>query len=386
MFGGIGSVSRVFSELGHVPVSYVDSDTVAANAFSDAFPRVRVHTDIDDTHVTHGADVTFATPPCADYSAAGAGRGDATSRGQLVYTHLHSALSGRPMVHVVENVGELLQFDNGRVCGIIQDIADEYGYQYEASVMSPLDYGGRQNRERCIIVLTRNGVTDIAGTMDPPVPTTPGAIPCLADILDPVADVDWYALESDAKYKPSGIVHAPDYDGPKRDWTTSKGGIGEGPYNIYAPACTLKLFDANVGGWTQVYYDDRDPDRCEHRRLSLAECCRLAKLPRLHDDACTRRMLGAGVDGYISGAVAKRTAAYLFRYWSSTSSIPPDVYDDVYDDAVLSCTPTAYPACGPIPRELRHCRFVSLGLMLLLLSGGLSSIRNFSAKRARMAR
>lgn len=64
----------------------------------------------------------------------------------------------------------------------------------------------------------------------------------LRSCLDPADVVDWDALATDVSWQPSGICHRPYFDGPKLDYYTGDGGIGQTCYSIDGPACALKLF------------------------------------------------------------------------------------------------------------------------------------------------
>lgn len=209
--------------------------------------------------------------------------------------------------------------------------------------MNPQDYGGSQHRPRFIFMAVH---PDATCPVPCPEPTTPARDVHVSTILDPPELVDWGNLQSAQQFVPTGVRHTLGYTGPKREFVTGVGGIGNSSYSTDGAACAMKLFDRpdSPGGWCQVYNDDRRGYDC-HRWPSIDEGCRMARFPPASTDDRSRVMLGAGVDGHVLSALATTLAAFVVE---PAVSIEP-----------TTCSYSA--TFESTPHQLRHARFCHAG-------------------------
>lgn len=164
--------------------------------------------------------------------------------------------------------------------------------------------------------------------------------------FDPLSDVNWSMLHSDDDFVRREFRHSHGYAGPRREFVTGTGSIGDGSFSIDGPACAFKSFDApNAGGWTQVYYDDRG-DSGVHRRLGVEEARKCAGLPRAANLNGTRATVGGGNDGHSLHAIALPVSQYMER----------DRDENVNVDSV----PIAYVNA---PAEVNHGRWCHPGIV-----------------------
>lgn len=90
--------------------------------------------------------------PCQPFSMSGRRRGFDDTRGTLFFSILEVLKSKEPSVVLLENVKGLLYHDGGRTFSVILDCLNDLGYEVSFCILNASDFGVAQNRERLIIV------------------------------------------------------------------------------------------------------------------------------------------------------------------------------------------------------------------------------------------
>lgn len=106
-------------------------------------------------------DVIAAGFPCQTFSIAGNRRGfhSDDARGTQFFNVINLIKSLTPKVVILENVKNLTTHDDGKTHAVIIDSLIETGYEIKfEKVLSPLDVGVQQNRDRLFIIAVRKGI------------------------------------------------------------------------------------------------------------------------------------------------------------------------------------------------------------------------------------
>lgn len=97
-------------------------------------------------------DLLIAGFPCQTFSIIGRQEGFSDDRGQIIF-HLSRILNEtQPTCFILENVKGLVTHDNGRTIKIILDELNSVGYDVSYRVLTSLDYGVPQMRQRVYFV------------------------------------------------------------------------------------------------------------------------------------------------------------------------------------------------------------------------------------------
>lgn len=172
LFAGCGGFSLGFSQAGFDIRTAVEIASDVAAAYRKNHPGTRVI--VDDVRNVDSAgifrkgdyDVVVGGPPCQGFSMAGAriraGFADDT-RNYLFRHFVHIVSVVRPQAFVMENVKGLCTFQNGAV---LEEIIGRFSslsqpYHVYPRLVSALDFGIPQARERLILIGTKRPVEDM---------------------------------------------------------------------------------------------------------------------------------------------------------------------------------------------------------------------------------
>lgn len=150
-------------------------------------------------------DVLCAGFPCQPFSISGKMRGFEDTRGTLIYNVFKIIDAKHPKVVFLENVKHLVHHDNGKTFKTILEGLDNLGYKTSYKILNSSDFGVAQNRERIIIIGTRDKLFDFDK-----VKTLPRVV--LRDILDNPNTTTFeyldepYTILKDVKEQPSGLI------------------------------------------------------------------------------------------------------------------------------------------------------------------------------------
>lgn len=125
-------------------------------------------------------DMLIAGFPCQTFSVMGRKDGFSDNRGQIIFNISHILKESQPKCFLLENVKGLVTHDKGATIKVILNELDNAGYCVTYKVLTSLDYGVPQMRQRVYFVGVRK---DIANSLDGfewpvPIPT-----PLLSDYL-----------------------------------------------------------------------------------------------------------------------------------------------------------------------------------------------------------
>lgn len=132
-------------------------------------------------------DILTAGFPCQPFSISGRMKGFDDTRGTLFFDILRIAKAKNPKVLLLENVKHLVHHNGGKTLETMLRHLKELGYFVEWKVLNASDFGVPQNRERIVIIASKNKPFDFNK-----IRTKPRIK--LSDILDIEGDFEYLAL------------------------------------------------------------------------------------------------------------------------------------------------------------------------------------------------
>lgn len=155
LFCGLGGFHLAFKN--HICVLASDIDKHAEQIYLHNFPNTNFVSDITQIKANHipKHDLIVAGFPCQPFSSAGKGMGFHDPRGTLFYDILRIAKYHKPKVLFLENISRLVNHDKGNTFKTIKQSLEKEGYFVNYKVLNAKDFGLAQNRERTIIVASK---------------------------------------------------------------------------------------------------------------------------------------------------------------------------------------------------------------------------------------
>jgi DNA (cytosine-5)-methyltransferase 1 len=181
---GAGGLSKGFMDNGFVPLLLNDFDKHCCNTLLQNHPEANIfHGSMTDIELTQyknmNVDVLMGGVPCQSFSQAGKRLGIEDERGRLMMSFIKMVTAIEPKVFLIENVKGLATHNNGDTLRyIIEELVKIGLYNIQYSVLNANDYGVPQNRERLIILGTRN---DLESEFE--YPAVQDVKPVLKDVL-----------------------------------------------------------------------------------------------------------------------------------------------------------------------------------------------------------
>ena len=96
--------------------------------------------------------------PCQPFSISGKQKGFADTRGTMFFEICRILKEKNPPVVMLENVKHLVHHDHGNTLKTIIQNLEDLGYTVNSKVLNALDFGVPQNRERILIIGSKNGI------------------------------------------------------------------------------------------------------------------------------------------------------------------------------------------------------------------------------------
>jgi DNA (cytosine-5)-methyltransferase 1 len=150
-------------------------------------------------------DVLTAGFPCQPFSISGKMKGFEDTRGTLIYNVFKIVEAKQPKVVFLENVKHLVHHDQGNTLRTILEGLRNLGYNTSYKILNSSDFGVAQNRERIIIIGSKDKTFDFSK-----VKTKPRVI--LRDILDDPRTTEFeyinepYTILDEVRKQPSGLI------------------------------------------------------------------------------------------------------------------------------------------------------------------------------------
>lgn len=247
-------------------------------------------------------DILTAGFPCQPFSAAGKRRGTDDPRGRLFHEIVLIVAAKLPRLVMLENVPAFLTLDGGKHANQVHRLLGNLGYAVTRKVMSAVEFGLPQLRERVFFVATRRDVA--ANDSSFAFPVGAGASLCVADILDakaPKGIIDPKRIVADPTRDPDSLTQRIGrLDGSDRQNARVMDPKGVG--------MTLLAGQPNCG----LYMVDGRP-----RALTARERARMQgfpesfRIPESYTQAC--RQFGNSVAVPVVAALAEAAANHCFQ-------------------------------------------------------------------------
>ena len=156
LFCGIGGIRLGMEKVGFDCVFSSDINDECKKTYHANFNEIP-HGDVRDISEDDipDFDILCAGFPCQPFSISGKQKGFGDSRGTLFFEICRIIKAKQPSIVFLENVKHLIHHDERRTLKVILEQLRKLGYFVEWKVLNALDYGAPQNRERIIIVASK---------------------------------------------------------------------------------------------------------------------------------------------------------------------------------------------------------------------------------------
>lgn len=278
LFAGIGGFRQGFEQEGFECVFSSEMDKHAQEMYFENFNE-RPFGDITQVDVDDipSHDILLAGFPCQPFSIAGEKKGFNDTRGTLFFDIARILEAKKPKVVVLENVKHFKSHDKGKTLQVVLETLRELGYTTNWTVLNAKDFGVAQNRERTIIIGSRNQVAFDFNLLDKQKAVAIG------DILEEgefeYLSEDEYTIIDNPKRQPSGLIFT-GYRNKKirtkgvRENTEHLSRVHKQPNRIYSSQGTHPtLSSQESSGRYFIYHNNRV------RKLTIKECFRLMGFP-----------------------------------------------------------------------------------------------------------
>ena len=276
LFAGLGGFRLALESLGARCVYSNEWNKQAQDVYQENFGE-RPQGDITkvDEKTIPDHDIVCAGFPCQAFSISGKMRGFEDSRGTLFFDVARIVKEKKPKVVFMENVRNFARHDGGRTLQVVRSTMEGLGYSFDYKVLSALDYGVPQKRERVYMVCFRK---DLAGDSSSKInfefPKPFALTRHVEDFLlpDGAETAPLYCNRTDIFYNSKkDDKHS---NRPIKLGIVNKGGQGERIYSAKGIAVTFSAYGGGVFAKTGGYLVNGRP-----RRLHPRECARLMGYP-----------------------------------------------------------------------------------------------------------
>lgn len=271
LFAGLGGFRLALESLGAKCVYSSEWDKHVRKVYSENFDEIPDGdiTQVDEKSVPDH-DILCAGFPCQAFSISGKQHGFEDSRGTLFFDVARIVKEKQPKVVFMENVKNFASHDGGKTLEVVRVTMEDLGYTFFYKVLSAVDFGIPQKRERIYMVCFRNDLNITAFNYPKPY-----------ELQKHIEDF----LLSDENMVSHLYVDRPDtYFNDKKDehysnktirlGIVNKGGQGERIYSTKGIAITLSANGGGVFSKTGGYLING-----KTRKLHPRECARLMGFP-----------------------------------------------------------------------------------------------------------
>lgn len=271
LFAGLGGFRLALESLGGKCVYSSEWDQPARDVYMKNFgdmPEGDI-TQIDERSIPNH-DILCAGFPCQAFSISGRQRGFEDSRGTLFFDVARIVKVKQPKVVFMENVKNFASHDGGKTLKVVKTTMEELGYTFHYKVLSAVDFGVPQKRERIYMVCFRNDLQVSSFSYPEPFEL----LKHVEDFLlsDETLVSHLYVNRTDTYFND---VQDVEYSNkPIRLGIVNKGGQGERIYSTKGIAITLSAYGGGVFAKTGGYLING-----KTRKLHPRECARLMGYP-----------------------------------------------------------------------------------------------------------
>src|SRR3990167_1699467 len=159
LFSGVGGIRLGLQNAGFDMLFSNDNDPYCKITFENYFKENLDSRDIRDIDFDDipDHDLLAAGFPCQPFSQAGHQKGFEDSRGSLFFRLAEIIKAKKPKTFLLENVKNLVSHNGKETFRIIMDtLENKLGYTVYSKVLSSVDYGLPQKRQRIYIVGFKN--------------------------------------------------------------------------------------------------------------------------------------------------------------------------------------------------------------------------------------
>ncbi len=170
LFAGIGGIRLGFEQNGFECVYSNEIDDHACEMYKANFgddPKGDI-TKVNEKELPD-FDILVGGFPCQSFSICGKQKGFADTRGTLFFDICRILQEKQPKAFMLENVFNLLTHDKGNTFKVMKSCLEDLGYKVEYKILNAKDFGVPQNRERIIIVGSKNKNFDFSKIKTNPV-------------------------------------------------------------------------------------------------------------------------------------------------------------------------------------------------------------------------
>lgn len=272
LFAGLGGFRLAMDSLGAECVFTSEWDFGTQQVYMENFgDRPAGDITLIDENLVPDHDILCAGFPCQAFSISGKRMGFEDSRGTLFFDVARIVKAKRPRVVFMENVRNFESHDDGRTLAVVKSTMEELGYTFNARVLSAVNYGVPQVRERIFMVCFREAIDSTAFRFPEEIPLMKFVEDCLIDesLIPDELYVDYKVnLRMVAKFDD---VYSEE---PIRLGTVNGGCQGERIYSPKGTAITLTAYGGGRYSRTGGYLIQG-----RVRRLHVRECARLTGFP-----------------------------------------------------------------------------------------------------------
>ena len=157
LFAGLGGFRLALESLGAECVYSSEWDEPVRKVYSDNFDEIPDGdiTQVDEKNIPDH-DILCAGFPCQAFSISGKQHGFEDSRGTLFFDVARIVKEKQPKVVFMENVKNFASHDGGKTLDVVRATMENLGYTFFYKVLSAVDFGIPQKRERIYMVCFRN--------------------------------------------------------------------------------------------------------------------------------------------------------------------------------------------------------------------------------------
>lgn len=341
LFAGIGGFRQGFEIQGCKCVFSSEMDAHAKEMYFENFGELPFGdiTQIDEMQVPNH-DILLAGFPCQPFSIAGEKKGFEDTRGTLFFDIARIIEAKKPKVVVLENVKHFKNHDGGRTIRVVLETLNKLGYTTNWEVLNAKDFGVPQNRERTIIVGSKDGIQFNFKKLQRVKQVS------IKDILEKDGEFEYldeseYTLIDNPKKQPSGLIFCGyrnkniRINGTKEN-TKHLSRVHKQPNRIYDANGTHPTIASQESAGRYFIYQNG-----KVRKLTLKECFRLMgfadDFKLIGSKANLYNRIGNSIVVPMIEAIAKEVKSQILETKNKKEFISNSLFDMQFINSYAQC-------------------------------------------------